>query len=233
MSKITKEDPDAFNKIRNHLNQFKSKPQFKMRSINNEKFGIPIQTEKGWAVEKPMSYTNFMFKGDNALIKTALNKTKFLNTYFTFATDNQGDLLIEGKEVKETTAPATTDDKTDIERLQNIKGTLRVDLGGFSIDNLSEEAYDNLLHATSDPFYKGFKEWIFKYRKTQKPFAVVDSSEIIDKYFAELTALGQKEESKITRVPSEVTEKENECNNSSNNPNNINSKSFDIFGKID
>jgi len=116
MSKITKEDPDAFNKIRNHLNQFKSKPQFKMRSINNEKFGIPVQTEKGWVVEKPMSYTNFMFKGDGALIKTALNKTKFLNTYFVFATDNQGDLLIKGKEVEETTTPATTDDIAGIEK---------------------------------------------------------------------------------------------------------------------
>ncbi len=83
------------------------------------------------------------------------------------------------------------DDKTDIEKLvlteeklQSIKGTLRVDLGGFSIDNLSKEAYDNLLHATTDPFYKGLKEWISEYRKTQKPFAVVDSSEIIEKYLA-------------------------------------------------
>jgi hypothetical protein len=86
-------------------------------------------------------------------------------------------------------APVSTDAKADIERLQNIKGTLRVDLGGFSIDNLSKEAYDNLLRATSDPFYKGLKEWISKYRKTQKPFAVVDSSEIIDKYNTELAAL--------------------------------------------
>lgn len=95
--KIIKEDPEAFDKIKAHLLQYKSKPQFKMRSKDIESFGIPTQTEKGWKIEKPTSYLNFMFKGENALIQTALNKTKFVNSYFNFATDNNGDLLISGK----------------------------------------------------------------------------------------------------------------------------------------
>jgi hypothetical protein len=78
---------------------------------------------------------------------------------------------------------------SNIEKLQSIKGSLRVDLGGFSIDNLSKEAYENLLHATSDPFYKDLKSWINEYKKAQKPFAVVDSSEIIVRYSEELAKL--------------------------------------------
>jgi len=272
MSKITKEDPDAFNKIRNHLNQFKSKPQFKMRSINNEKFGIPIQTEKGWTVEKPMSYTNFMFKGDNALIKTALNKTKFLNTYFTFATDNQGDLLIEGKESKETTVPVTTDDKIDIEKekasITNSEFTELKRLAKFFLENLKEPTvsgsvvtrYPALFKAVTDiekrrqedlnkfgstswgsdlkqPFLDKFgitvRGWM---SDTTGPysgpnpdndkFTVFDLRQIINaKYDTELAALETQEKSKVTRVPSEITEKENECNGS----NNINPKSFDMF----
>lgn len=134
-TKITKEDPDAFNKIRTHLNQFKSKPQFKMRSLSNEKFGIPIKTEKGWVIEKPTSYANFMFKGDEALIKTALNKTKFLNTYFVFATDAQGNLLIEGKKEEVVPAvvteqPVTTTPVSDIERIEIPRYFTFGELGG-------------------------------------------------------------------------------------------------------
>ncbi len=73
--------------------------------------------------------------------------------------------------------------------LNTIKGILRVDLGGFSIDNVSEKFYDNIIHATADSFYKDLKDWINEFKKTQKPFAVIDSSEIITKYGAELAVL--------------------------------------------
>lgn len=113
--KITKEDPEAYNKIKAHLLQYKSKPQFKMRSKDIESFGIPVETEKGWKVEKPTSYLNFMFKGENALIQTALNKTKFVNTYFNFATDTNGNLLIESKKGISKESSQVEADKTNIE----------------------------------------------------------------------------------------------------------------------
>jgi hypothetical protein len=248
-TKITKEDPEAFNKIRTHLNQFKSKPQFKMRSVSNEKFGIPVQTEKGWIVEKPMPYANFMFKGDDALIKTALNKTKFLNTYFTFATDNQGDLLIEGKEVKEPIVPTTTNAKAGIERrrqeeLKEFSTTLEFarkgDVGiyfttmkGLRQDwetdkNVTIKAVSKFgVKFEGDDNWKNFKDDWHNFKN------ITRENEINAKYDAELAALENQEKSKATSIPSEVTEKENECNNSSNNPNNINPKSFDIFDKID
>jgi hypothetical protein len=332
-TKITKEDPEAFNKIRNHLNQFKSKPQFKMRSINNEKFSIPIQTEKGWVVEKPMSYINFMFKGDGALIKTALNKTKFLNTYFIFATDNQDNLLIEGKESKETTAPATTDDIADIERkklqeeldklisekpslkredlpdeqLNTKEGTTTQKLADFAAEiynvpkinikdgnyiswfqSLSTSGY-NLTFKLNGPKlvydilleeYNKLKE--AEINRINKKLAALEEikpvttdtktneqkiADLRAKEKAELAKAGidltkfkgtygedqgnmpdglyaiykpiynnynelikpLMEESKVVPVPSEVTEKENECKGSNNNPNNINPKSFDMF----
>ena len=328
-TKITKEDPEAFNKIRNHLNQFKSKPQFKMRSINNEKFGIPVQTEKGWVVEKPMSYTNFMFKGDGALIKTALNKTKFLNTYFIFATDNQDNLLIEGKESKETTAPATTDVVADTERkklqeeldklisekpslkredlpdeqLNTKEGTTTQKLADFAAEiynvpkiNIKDgnyiswfqglstagynltfklngpklvydillEEYNKLKEAEINRINKKLaaletadtrtnEQKIADYRaqeQTKLAKAIPNMAKdypdtygdnqgkmpddlyaiykpIYDKYNGLIKPL--MEESKVVPVPSEVTEKENECNGSNNNPNNINPKSFDMF----
>ena len=94
------------------------------------------------------------------------------------------------------------DKKADIERrrqeLKNIQGNLRVDLGGFSIDNVSEKFYDNILHATANSFYKDLKNWISEFKKTKKPFSVVDSLEIITKYDAELAALEPKTEVKQT-----------------------------------
>jgi predicted NAD-dependent protein-ADP-ribosyltransferase YbiA (DUF1768 family) len=98
-------------------------------------------------------------------------------------------------------APASpepvTDTISDIEKLQTIKGILRVDFGGFSIDNLSKEAYDNLLHATPDPFYKAFKQWIYnKFKKRTEIFAVFDSSEVIKEYGKELAALETKKPTK-------------------------------------
>lgn len=101
---ITAENLDSLEKITNHLNQFKSKPQFKPRSIEAfPKFGIPTQTTEGWIIENPVSYQNYLFGEENPLISTSLNKTKFLNVYFNFATDNNGDILTEGttEEVKE------------------------------------------------------------------------------------------------------------------------------------
>lgn len=139
-TKITKEDPEAYNKIKAHLLQYKSKPQFKMRSKDMESFGIPTQTEKGWKIEKPTSYLNFMFKGENALIQTALNKTKFVNTYFNFATDNNGDLIIEGKKTDTLKQPSqveadidTTINNSVKEKENECKGGNPSDLTGFDI----------------------------------------------------------------------------------------------------
>ena len=219
MSKITKEDPNAFNKIRNHLNQFKSKPQFKMRSINNEKFGIPVQTEKGWVVEKPMSYTNFMFKGDGALIKTALNKTKFLNTYFVFATDNQGDLLIEGKEVEEITTPAVTDE-TPTATVSDIEAQKA------DIEKRRRNMLNNINYFYSQTLEKFLGEPYKKNTLSEKEETI---KKINAKYDAEIAALEQLAETKEVIIPSEITQKENECKGSTGKPTDINPKSFDIF----
>ena len=113
-----------------------------------------------------------VFKAINKLDTSKLNITKLEDGF-----------IITLNKQSTTTQPST---QNQLNNQRNIAGTLRVDLGGFSIDNVSEEAYNNLLHATADPFYKGLREWISKFKKTLKPFAVVDSSEIIEKYTKEL-----------------------------------------------
>lgn len=110
--KISKEDPDARNKIKRHLNNYKSTPQFKIRSyLNFDSFGIPTQTAKGWTIKNPVPYADFMFGGKNPLIQTALNQIKYTDSYYSFALDNNGDLLMEYEVKKEPTPTAPVSDK--------------------------------------------------------------------------------------------------------------------------
>lgn len=116
--KISKEDPEAYNKIKSHLNNYKRKPQFKINSLTFESFGIPTKTDKGWTIKNPVSYAEFMFGGKNPLIQTSLNKTKYTNSYYIFATDNGGNLLMNYK-VQPTPTTPVSDKKAGIERLSN------------------------------------------------------------------------------------------------------------------
>ncbi len=121
---ITAEDPDALAKITAHLHDFKSKPQFKPRSIEAfPEFGIPTKTDKGWTIEDPVKYENYLFAGIEPLISTGLNKTHFVSTYFTFATDPNGNILTEAEKSKESKpvtpeppAPVVTP-TSDVEKL--------------------------------------------------------------------------------------------------------------------
>jgi hypothetical protein len=102
-------------KVRSHIIGYKSKPQFKIKSVKyfTDNFGIPQKTEDGWVMNNPKSYTSFIFGGDNAMIKTALNKNMFVNSYFLFAESN-GDILTRSEKPSITT-PVSTDAKADIE----------------------------------------------------------------------------------------------------------------------
>jgi len=232
-TKITKEDPEAYNKIKAHLLQFKSKPQFKMRSKDMESFGIPTQTEKGWKIEKPTSYLNFMFKGENALIQTALNKTKFVNTYFNFATDNNGDLIIEGKKTDASKQASQVEaDKTDIETKKadiekrrqkeldietNIlqtarkgdKGIFWTQFKGVRQDYEIDRDVEVVAVSKFGVKFKGDKNWTnfesYFYFKN-----ITKEQQINAKYDAELAALEKETEVK-TDINSTVKEKENEC----------------------
>lgn len=92
---IDRNDPEALALITNHLRQYKSKPHFKFRSMVFDKFGIPSFDGENWKIESPKKYENFMFSGEDALIQTALSKPIFVNSYFKFATDSNGDILTE------------------------------------------------------------------------------------------------------------------------------------------
>jgi hypothetical protein len=101
-------------KVRSHIIGYKSKPQFKIKSVKyfTDNFGIPEKTEDGWVMNNPKGYTSFMFGGENALIKTALNKNMFVNSYFLFAESN-GDILTRSDKSVET-KPVIEAKKADI-----------------------------------------------------------------------------------------------------------------------
>ena len=91
--------------IKDHIFNYKTKPHFKFKSIEvfGKNFGIPVKQSNGkYKIENPTTYMEFMFGGEKtpALITTALNPTKFVNSYFKFATNNNGDLSIEGQTAK-------------------------------------------------------------------------------------------------------------------------------------
>ena len=95
-------------------------------------------------------------------------------------------LLMEVRDELKEVIPMTSKTSTS-NNYEDLLGTLRVDLGGFSIDNISKEVYDNLIHATSIPFYKDLKIWINEERKNYKPFSVVEGKEFIAKYLKTVT----------------------------------------------
>ena len=91
--------------IEKHISQYKARPHFKFKSIEifGSNFGIPVKQGNGtFKIENPVDYMEFMFgsKKTPALITTALNPTKFVNSYFKFATNNNGDLSIKGQIAK-------------------------------------------------------------------------------------------------------------------------------------
>jgi hypothetical protein len=97
--------------IKNHLNEFKTKPHFKFKSVEifGKNFGIPSRQEDGsFKIEEPSTYMEFLFGGENPLISTALNPTKFVNTYFAFATDSNDNLISTEKPAKAEPAPIIT-----------------------------------------------------------------------------------------------------------------------------
>ena len=89
--------------IEKHISQYKARPHFKFKSteIFGENFGIPVKQGNGtFKIENPVDYMEFMFGGKNPLITTALNSTKFVNSYFKFATNNDNTLRVEGETPK-------------------------------------------------------------------------------------------------------------------------------------
>lgn len=128
--KISKEDPDARNKIKRHLNNYKSTPQFKIRSLDFDSFGIPTQTAKGWTIKNPVPYADFMFGGKNPLIQTALNQIKYTDSYYSFALDNNGDLLMEYEVKKQPTPTAPVSSVEKSIRIANLEITQKVNSKG-------------------------------------------------------------------------------------------------------
>ena len=104
--------------IEKHISQYKARPHFKFKSIEifGNNFGIPVKQGNGtFKMENPVDYMEFMFGGEKtpALITTALNSTKFVNSYFKFATNNDNTLKVEGETAK--AVPVITEPVSNIE----------------------------------------------------------------------------------------------------------------------
>jgi hypothetical protein len=102
--------------IKAHIYQYKSRPHFKFKSteIFGKNFGIPVKQGDGkYKIENPVNYMEFMFGGKNPLIATALNSTKFVNSYFKFVNNSNGNLSAEKQEVK--TEPIVSEPVSEIE----------------------------------------------------------------------------------------------------------------------
>ena len=128
--------------IKNHLNNYKSKPHFKFKSVEifGKNFDIPVRQSNGtFKIENPSSYMEFLFGGEDPLISTTLNKTKFVNTYFTFAKDSQGN-LISTKESVKPSEPIITP-----EAVSNIKGTLSAQGTSIELEVIGETGKEFLL----------------------------------------------------------------------------------------
>ncbi len=166
-----------------------------------------LNSKDGPAYEKEIMNSNLVRTDVQANPVTYTNESGEQvteNSYFHQVTTEFSTNLNKSAKPKVQTESTVSDIERRRQGLKTINGTLRVDLGGFSIDNVSKEFYDNILHATADPFYINLKKWINEFRKTQKPFAVIDSSEIINKYNAELVALEGKPEETGTTTKEEA-----------------------------
>ena len=176
INRLTPLTKDVFERFKNNFNT-NNYDEFmvKIKEIQAKDSSDDIQMGPGFPTIDEVSQDN-----GKTWKLSMLRGKEFLDNYYQIRIDKGWAKKITFNEL---TQPST---QNQLNNQRNIVGTLRVDLGGFSIDNVSEEAYNNLLHATADPFYKGLREWISKFKKTLKPFAVVDSSEIIEKYTKEL-----------------------------------------------
>jgi hypothetical protein len=141
--------------IKAHIYQYKSRPHFKFKSteIFGKNFGIPVKQGNGtFKIENPVDYIEFMFGGKNPLIATALNSTKFVNSYFKFATNNDNTLKVEGQTVK--AEPATTVDKIEIVKSDKVLSDNYENYEKESQD-MNSAIFDNLENA--DLLYKYYE----------------------------------------------------------------------------
>ena len=126
--------------IENHISQYKARPHFKFRSVEvfGKNFGIPVKQGNGkYKIENPVNYMEFMFGGEKtpALIVTALNPTKFVNSYFKFVNNNNGNLSAE--EQSDKTEPVITPEPvSDIEaKKADIERRRQEELNKISVDS--------------------------------------------------------------------------------------------------
>jgi hypothetical protein len=141
--------------IEKHISQYKARPHFKFKSIEifGNNFGIPVKQGNGtFKIENPVDYMEFIFGGKNPLIATALNPTKFVNSYFKFATNNDNTLKVEGETAK--AEPITTVDKIEIVRSDK---ALSDNYENYEkeIEDMNSAIFDNLENA--DLLYKYYE----------------------------------------------------------------------------
>jgi hypothetical protein len=173
--------------IENHISQYKARPHFKFKSVEvfGKNFGIPVKQGDGkYKIENPVNYMEFMFGGKNPLIATALNSTKFVNSYFKFVNNNNGNLSAEKQEVK--TEPIS-DKAAKIKEIENKKQEYLQQLKDIGIKgsgwNTEEEAI----------------EYIDKIIKEELAALESKTEELTKENVADV-------------VPEEVKEKESACN---------------------
>tara|TARA_R110000868_G_scaffold147371_2_gene368890 strand:+ start:1237 stop:6150 length:4914 start_codon:yes stop_codon:yes gene_type:complete len=150
--------------IKDHIFNYKTKPHFKFKSIEvfGKNFGIPVKQSNGkYKIENPTTYMEFMFGGEKtpALITTALNPTKFVNSYFKFATNNNGDLSIEGQTAK--TEPVVSEPVT----VTSIVTPTSIEIEEAKINKEWQDALNRvskklkgtkIIKTITSPFFKGF-----------------------------------------------------------------------------
>ena len=113
---LTAENEDDLRQtISGHIKGRKGRVQFKQKSIQLTKFGIPYQTEKGWKIDNAKPYTEYMFGGEQPMIGTALNPVNFVSTYFNFALNPDGTIQTDVKSDVSNQSSQVEADKTTIE----------------------------------------------------------------------------------------------------------------------